>query len=172
MMKKSNTPCTVRSMGYPLVLYEILYDYYTMYFSSACEIMRLKAYPWKQNCGKIDFCRFQLRDKVTRTCEKPWAESPANSDVTGVTFFYNLLEFSTPFDCKGSRMVYTSMLLICTKIIPGIYDLYLLNIYGFCVFPETKPLNFDFTKCKIPIPTYISHIPWHLLGKKAIPLQN
>jgi len=50
-------------------------------------------------------------------------------------------------------------LLICTKIIPHIYDLYLLNIYGFCVFPETKQLNFDFTKCKILIPTYISHIP-------------
>ena len=78
-----------------------------MYDSSPCEILRLEAYASKQNCGMIDFCRFQ-RDKVTRTCEKPWAESPANSDVTGVTFFYNLLEFSTPLDCKGSRMVYTS----------------------------------------------------------------
>ena len=29
-------------------------------------------------------------------------------------------------------------LLICTKVIPGIYNLYLLNIYVFCVFPETK----------------------------------
>jgi len=29
-------------------------------------------------------------------------------------------------------------LLNCTKIIPGIYDLYLLNIYVFCVFPWTK----------------------------------
>jgi len=29
-------------------------------------------------------------------------------------------------------------LLNCTKIIPGIYDLYLLNIYVFCMFPRTK----------------------------------
>jgi len=78
-----------------------------MYYSSPCEIMRLEAYPSKQNFRKIDFCRFQ-HDKVMWTCGKPWAESPANSDVTGVTFFYNLLEFSTPLDCKGSRMFYTS----------------------------------------------------------------
>ena len=50
--------------------YESLYDYSTMYYSSPCEIMRLEAYPSKQNFGKIDFCRFQ-RDKVMRTCGKP-----------------------------------------------------------------------------------------------------
>ena len=30
-----------------------------MYYSSPCKIMRLEAYPSKQNYGKIDFCRFQ-----------------------------------------------------------------------------------------------------------------
>jgi hypothetical protein len=49
-----------------------------MYYSSPCEIMRLEACSSKQNCGKIDFCRFQC-DKV--------AESP---DVTDVTFFFFL----------------------------------------------------------------------------------
>jgi len=40
--------------------------------------------------------------------------------------------------------------------------MYLINIYVFFMFPE---LNSDFTKYKIPI-------PWHLLGKKVIPLHN
>jgi hypothetical protein len=40
------------------------------------------------------------------------------------------------------------------------YDLYLLYIYmGFECSQRLKQLNFDFTKCKISIPTYISHIP-------------
>ena len=53
-------------------------------------------------------------------------------------------------------------LLICTKIIPSIYDLYLLNTYGFCVFPETKQLNFDFTKCEMLVPEGQKHIPSYL----------
>jgi len=62
--------------------------------------------------------------KVTRTCGKPMRpepNSPANSDVTWRYFFYNLLEFSTPLDCKGSRVVYTSpintkKMLLCSQL--------------------------------------------------------
>jgi len=64
--------------------------------------------------------------------------------------FMNFLASLTGF--HSGRFLW---LLNCTKIIPSIYDLYLLNIYGFCVFPETKQLNFDFTKRRILIPTYI-----------------
>ena len=41
-------------------------------------------------------------------------------------------------NCVSYHMLIDLWLLICTKIIPGIYNLYLLNIYVFCVFPETK----------------------------------
>jgi len=49
-------------------------------------------------------------------------------------------------------------------------------IYVICVFPQTKTklkqLNFDFTKCKIPIPRYISHIPLHLLVVFESPVRS
>jgi len=49
--------------------------------------------------------------------------------------------------------------------------IYLIYMYFACS-PRLKQLNFDFTKCKIPTPRYISHIPPHLLDKNVIPLHN
>jgi len=49
--------------------------------------------------------------------------------------------------------------------------IWLIYMYFLCS-QRLKQLNFDFTKSKISIPRYVSHIPRHLLGKKVIPLLN
>jgi len=90
-----------------------------MYCSSLCEILRLEAHASKQDCRKIDFCHFKRDKGDANLWDLP--NSPANSDVTWRYFFYNLLEFSTPLDCKGSRVVYTSpintkKILLCSQL--------------------------------------------------------
>ena len=41
------------------------------------------------------------------------------------------------------------------------YSLHIWLIYMyFSCSQKLKQLNFDFTKCKIPIPRYINHVPW------------
>jgi hypothetical protein len=61
--------------------------------------MRLEAYPLKQNCGKIDFCR----DKVTRTCGPGIFDPPRWQRLShGLYFTYTIIHNLEKFE--GGRM--------------------------------------------------------------------
>jgi len=67
---------------------------------------------WGVNMERLVFAASNMTN-VMQNCEKPtwtWTKSPANSDVTSHDIYYNLLEFWITCDCRGSRIVYTSLI--------------------------------------------------------------
>ena len=120
---------------------------------------------------------FHSPSRSNKLCQIPrrWTSTPGcpffehSPRVTG-TWTYQPSMFhlcSISFDRPLSSEYYHPMYgCWTTQVFFPLYSsrVWLIYIYFSCS-QRLKQLNFNFTKCKIPILRYISHIPWHLLGK-------